>query len=470
MTKRYEQVADGIARQIDSGIYRPGDRIPGVRKLSRQFGVSISTVVQAHRLLEDQGRLEARPRSGYYVRALAWSAPAPPAISKPPARPMAVTSQELALRLVQAANQPDTVQFGAAVPDPSFLPGAAINRAVTAAARRYGSRTDQYEFPPGAPELRRQIARRMADAGCRVGPDAVVVTSGCQEAVTICLRAVAGPGDVIAIESPTFYGLLQVIEALGMKALEIPTDPRNGISLEALQLAIEQWPVKACVLVPNFGNPLGHCMPDARKKALVALLGHAGIALIEDDVCGDLGFAHMRPRAVKSWDRRGGVLYCSSFSKTLSPGLRLGWVVPGSFQAAVEFQKYVLNLAAPTLAQLGVADFLERGGYDRYLRGVRGHYQRQVNRMIQAVARCFPVGTRVTQPAGGFVLWVELPRSVESLELYRRALQQGISVAPGPMFSATGKYRNCIRLNCAQRWSDDLQRAIETLGRLAHAQ
>lgn len=468
-SKRYETVAEEIARRIDAGLYRPGDRIPGVRKLSHQFAVSVSTVLQAHQRLEDQGRIEARPRSGFYVRTPLLNPPEQPAMSRPPARPTLVSGQALALRLVQAANEADMVQLGAAVPDTGFLPARALSRHLAAATRRYGNRVAGYEFPPGAPELRRQIARRMADARCNVNPDEVVITGGCQEAVSIALRAVAGPGDVVAIESPTFYGLLQVIESLGMKALEIPTCSRDGISLDALQLAIEQWPVKACVLVPNFSNPLGYCMPDPRKRQLVKLLADAGIPLIEDDVYGDLGFNHVRPRAAKSWDQADGVIYCSSFSKTLSAGLRLGWVLPGRYKDQVTYQKYVLNLAAPTLEQLAVADFLARGGYDRYLRQVRGQYQRHVAQVSRAVARFFPAGTKLTRPTGGFVLWVELPRGADSMELHRRAMDQRISVAPGPMFSASQKYRNFIRLNCAQRWNEQLEQAILSLGRLAES-
>ena len=310
----------------------------------------------------------------------------------------------------------------------------------------------------------------MADAGCQLAPDDIVVTGGCQEALSLALRAVANPGDIIAIESPTFYGLLQVIDSLGMRALEIPTDPNHGMSLDALALAIEQWPVRACVVVPNFSNPLGYCMPPARKQALVSVLARHDIALIEDDVYGELGFSAPRPEAAKAWDEDGRVLYCSSFSKTLAPGLRVGWIAPGRYRERIEYLKYVLNLASPTLPQLAVAEFLERGGYDRHLRQVRGDYARQIARMIQTVGKTFPEGTRVTQPAGGFVLWVELPSGSDAMRLYRQALAERISIAPGPMFSATQKYGNFIRLNCAQPWDERMERAMVTLGRLAHAQ
>ncbi len=465
--KLYEQVATRLAEQIDEGLYRPGDRLPGVRRLARQFGVSISTIVQAQGLLEDDGHLEARPRSGYYVRAQVWPRPEAPAISRPTVRPMPVTGQELVLRLVQAANEPDFIQLGAAVPAPDFLPTRAIQRALAAAARAGGRELATYQFPPGSPELRRQIARRMADAGCRLTPDEIIITSGCQDALILALRAVASPGDVVVIESPSFYGLLQAIDSLGMKALEIPTDPATGISLEALELALEKWPVRACVLTANFSNPLGCVMPVDKKRALVALLARLDIPLIEDDIYGELGFAGDRPPALRAFDETGGVIYCASFSKSLSPGLRLGWMAPGRWREQIEYLKYVTSLAAPTLSQLAVADFLQHGGYDRHLRQVRGAYARQVAIMTRAVGKYFPEGARVTQPRGGFVLWVELPEKVDALSLCQQALEQRISIAPGPVFSASGKYRNFIRLNCAQPWNDALDRALMIVGRMA---
>ncbi|MDD3518633.1 MAG: PLP-dependent aminotransferase family protein [Chromatiales bacterium] len=466
MTTRYERLAADLIRQIEGGVYRPGDRLPGVRKLAAQQGVSVSTAVEAFRWLEDRGRIEARPRSGFYVRAPQWQPPAA-ALTEPPAMPTPVSGHALVMRLVRATMQPGLIQLGAAVPDAEFLPVKAVQRAFASASRRYGARTARYDFPPGAPELRREIARRLADAGCRVTPDEIVITSGCLEAMSLGLRAVARPGDVIAIESPTFYGLLQVIESLGMKALEIPTHPVDGISLEALRLAIEQWPVAACALTINHSNPFGNRLTDAKKQALVEMLAARRIPLIEDDIYGELGFDQMRPPAAKAWDRDGGVIHCGSVSKTIAPGLRIGWAVPGRWQEQVEFLKYDTNLATATLPQLAVAEFLAVGGYDRHLRRVRDEYARLIERTLHAVTDHFPAGTRVTRPSGGFVLWVELPEGGDAMVLHRQALGHGITIAPGPIFSATQRYRNCLRLTCAQPWSERMEQALRTLGRLA---
>lgn len=441
--------------------------MPGLRMLCQQQRISLATAVSAYQTLERDGWIEARQRSGFYVRARPQSVLEQPALKQLSRKPTPVSGQQMALQLVQATHRPDVVQLGAAVPAASFLPTRAVAQALARAARQGAQRTARYEFPPGAPELRRQLARRLTHLGCETQAEDIVITNGCQEALQLALRAVTQPGDVVAIESPTFYGLLQVIESLGLKALEIPTHPSEGLSLEALQLALEQWPVRACVLVPNFSNPLGYCMPDQRKRQLLALLARYDLPLIEDDVYGDLGFGPERPSIIKAWDRDGRVLHCSSFSKTLAPGLRVGWIAPGRYQQSVEYLKYVSNLAAPAAAQLAVADLLAQGRYDRYLRQVRTRYQQAVTRMSAAIDRFFPAGTRISEPRGGFVLWLELPSETDTMKLAQQALQEGISIAPGPIFSATQKYRNYLRLSCACEWNDPLERALARLAQLA---
>ncbi|MFN3716374.1 MAG: PLP-dependent aminotransferase family protein [Thiobacillus sp.] len=371
------------------------------------------------------------------------------------------------MALIKASNDARIVQLGAAVPDPDYLPTQAVARALARVARLQRTRSAGYMMPPGAPELRREIARRMSETGGRVHADDIVITTGCQEALSLALRAVTRPGDVVAVESPAFYGLLHVMESLGLEALEIPAHPREGMALDALGFALERWPVKACVVVPNFSNPLGFLMPDASKRALVSLLGTHGIPLIEDDVYGDLGFDRRRPSTCMGLAPRADIIHCGSFSKTLAPGLRMGWVAAGKHRERIEYLKYVSSIASPTAPQLAVAELLESGRYERYLREVRGKYASAVARMGDAVMKYFPEGTRVSQPQGGFVLWVELPGKVDSFELARRALLQGVSIAPGPLFSASGKYRNFIRLSCARVWDDRLERALVKLAQLA---
>lgn len=461
----YEQAADRIATLIDRGTLRPGERVPSVRRLSTQLRVSISTVLQAYFLLEDRGFIEARPQSGFYVKLRPRDLPPEPKPSNPSLSATEVGVAELLAKVFQAARNPDFVPLATAIPSPGLLPTKQLNRIMAWVAGHQGEQGMNYDFPPGNEALRRQVARRSLDWGCSLSPDDIVTTCGTMEALNLCLRAVAKPGDTIAIESPTFYGILQA--SLGMRALEIPTHPRDGINLEALEYAIKKNKVKACLLVPNFNNPLGCCMSEGNKKELVEMLGRHEVPLIEDDIYGDIYFGATRPKAAKAFDKEGMVLLCSSFSKTIAPGYRVGWAAPGRFKSKVEHLKSMNTIATATLPQMAVARFLENGGYDRQLRKLRKALATQVQRVTLAIRQYFPEGTRVTRPAGGFVLWVELPKAVDSLELYRKALEKKISIAPGPIFSAKQKYQNFIRLSCGQPWSDTLEQALKTLGRLA---
>ena len=461
--KRYEQLADQLETLIRDQVYPVGGRLPGVRKLGEQHGVSVATVVSACRELEQRGLLEARPRSGFFVcpPPARREAPSLPSVGR---RPRAVTGQERLLRMVQAVNDPALVNLGAAVADPDFQPVAGMERAFRTVLREQRRRCVGYEFPPGAPELRAGLARRLAALRCPVSPDNVLITNSCQESVAIALRMLTKPGDTVAIESPTYYGLLQVIDSLGLKALEIPTDPIQGLSLEALTLALERWPVAACVVVPNFSNPLGSGMPDARKQQLLSLLTAHDVPLVEDDIYGDLPLNGPRPLPIKAWDRDGRVYYCASCSKTLSAGLRVGWLVPGADRERAWYLQFINTVSVATPSQLALAHFLDHGQYDRHLRTVRALHARAVARMTARVTELFPAHTRVSRPAGGFVLWLELAADVDTTELAERALEAGVSFAPGALFSASGKFNHCLRLNCAVRWDARVERA---LGRLA---
>jgi DNA-binding transcriptional MocR family regulator len=463
---KYEQVAADIVHLIESGVFGPGDRIPSVRELSRQQQVSVTTVLQAYYGLEARGLIEARPRSGFYVRSDLPPDLPEPEISAPQADPTQVSVRELVTQVVLAdTQQPNLVQLGAAHPNPALAATQELNRALVSVARRMGDRGGMYDYVPGCEPLRVQIARRALAAGCSLAPDDIVITSGCTEAVNLCLRAVCRPGDTVAIESPVSFDALQCLEVLGLQALEIPTHPRDGISLDALRFALDHNPVRACLVLSNFNNPLGSCIPDANKRELVKLLAERDIPLIENDIFGEIYFGERRPAVTKAYDRQGLVMLCSSFSKSLCPGYRVGWVVPGRFKAAVRWLKYTTTLASPTLSEYALAEFMAGGGYDPYLRRVRRQYARRVAAMSQAVRRYFPDETKLTRPGGGFVLWVQLPEAVDSLVLYREALGAGIAITPGHLFSASEQYRNFIRLNAAN-WSEEAEQAIRRLGEL----
>jgi DNA-binding transcriptional MocR family regulator len=470
----YLQIADNLTEQVARGALRPGDRVPSLRQLSQQRRVSMSTALQAYLWLESRGYLEARPQSGFYVRApFASLIPEPQYEAKTAAQPAEMGPNAVLAEIMASASDPAKVPFGAGTASPELFPNRRLNLIVRRAVRSQPLHSTHYDFPPGAEPLRRQIARRSPDMGCNFSPRDVVITGGALEAINLGLRAVAKAGDVIAVESPSFFGILQSAASLGMKLIEIPTNPQTGIDLNELERAIRKHRVKACVVMTNCHNPLGHVMSDQAKQALVELTARSEVPVLEDDVYGDLIFAHNRPRTAKSFDRKGLVMLCSSFSKILSPGYRVGWIAPGRFRAEVERLKMLTNVATSSLSQLVIAEFMESGGYDRHRKRLRTSLAGQMENIRQAIAKYFPDGTRISRPAGGYMLWVELPSAVDGLKLYRAASANHISLLPGTIFSASGRYRHHVRINCGHRWSDAHDRALVTLGRLcenvAHA-
>jgi DNA-binding transcriptional MocR family regulator len=460
----YVQLADAVAGQIERGVYRPGERIPSVRRLREQFGVSLTTVLEACRVLEDRGLVRSRPQSGHYVMDTTSTRREPDA-SSPSSRARRVDAS-LAVKLNLGIGAPNEPTLGAAVQGPELMPMTALNRLLSQALRLHPTTCHSYDAPPGNPALRRAIAQRGSDTGYAVSPDEIVITSGAKEAVYLSVHAVTRPGDTVAIESPAYYALLEVLASLDVRAVEISTHPRDGINLDHLERVLRKQRIAAIALASTFSNPTGACMSDEAKQRLVRLVEEHEVPLVEDDVYGDLVFEGPRPKAVKAFDRSGLVLYCGSYSKTLSPGLRIGWAIPGRYQNRFEHLKLVVNQFTATAPQLAVAGFLDSGGFDRHLRRVRGRYREQMERTIEAVVRHFPAETRHTTPRGGHVVWIQLPAGVDAMALYEDAGSHGIRIAPGPMFSPSGGYRDFIRLNTGFPFSPAIERQIATLGDL----
>ncbi|MFT5172254.1 MAG: DNA-binding transcriptional MocR family regulator [Gammaproteobacteria bacterium] len=466
----YDQIAGQIESRIVQGIYLAGERLPGVRRLSQEFGVSIGTVLEAQYRLQSAGRLEARARSGYFVRAVPEAMPQLLKAKTKHLAPRLVTGQELVLQLVTATTAPRVLQLGATVPHPDYQPTHALARHLRAALRDHPQAIARYEFPPGHEPLRRIIAARMALAGCEVNPEQITITNGCQEAVTTCLSLVAKRGDVIAVESPAYFGMLQAIQLAGMKALEINTDPEQGIDLDALQNALDKWPVKACVLSANASNPLGCTMSDDAKHALVKMLARHRVALIEDDAYGDLSFSQQRPKACFSYQQKHPVYYCSSFSKTICPGLRVGWIVSPQGDQQARLSKFLSNIATATVEQVALASYLRSGAYDRHLRDRRTQYAGNAAELLRDILEHFPLGTRASRPQGGITIWVELPDAANTLELAEVCLQHDIGIFPGQVFSASGRYGNCLRLSYALPYDQRVRQAVRKLATLTKQQ
>jgi DNA-binding transcriptional MocR family regulator len=462
----YLKVAHQIEDQIRKGALRTGDRVPSIRSLKRQRGVSVSTVLQAYFWLENRGWIEPRPQSGFYVRMpYAEMAPEPEFHSKSSA-PTGVEIIDVVDEVLHSIGNHVHVPLGAAAASSSLFPNVRLNRIINRIVRKDPAHSARYEFTGGLEVLRRQIARRSIASGCSFAPNDLTITCGGMEALNLAIRAVARPRDVIALESPTYFAILQIIESLGMRAIEIPTHPRNGMDLNALERAIRKHRVRACITISNCHNPLGFVLENEYKKNLVELLTRHDVPLIEDDIYGDLAFSGVRPKTAKAFDTAGIVLLCSAFSKVLSPGYRIGWIEAGRYRDVVNRLKFINTLASPSLPQMAIAEFIESGGYDRYLRGLRETLSQQIGLYSQAVVKYFPEGTKISRPAGGYILWIELPDHVDSLKLYRAARSRKISIVPGVIFSPTGRFRNHVRISCGNPLDESFDRALATLGKL----
>lgn len=464
----YEGVADRIQALVARGALRPGARLPSVRAMSAREGVSVATVVHAYTLLESRGVIEARPQSGHYVRRPALAESPEPRAPRATRTASRVTIDEQVASIYRTLADPSIVPLGIAIPSPDLLPYQRLAALLGRVAREGGGRAADYERPEGNLSLRRQIARRAADAGVAVRPEDVIVTVGAMEALHLSLRATTKPGDTVAVEAPTYYGIWRMLASLGLRAVEIPVHPSTGLDLAALEAALGAHPIRACLVTPNFNNPTGARMSDDAKAELVRLLARRDVPLVEDDIYGELAFDGTRHKPAKAWDTRGQVLLCASFSKTLAPGYRIGWVMPGAYHDRVEALKFAQSIATPTVTQLAVAAFLEDGGYARHLRRLRTALADQVRAATECITETFPPGTRVSRPNGGLVLWIELPPRVSGLALHEAALARRISVAPGPLFSSTSsRFGGFLRVSCGAPIVGETARAIRTLGALA---
>ncbi len=459
---RYQQLAQTLRRQIDAQVWLPGEKLPSLRESCKQSGLSLMTVLQAYQLLESQGVIVSRPQSGYYVAPRQHVPVVHHAQSNLHAAED-IDVNDAIFNILKAGQDPDIVPFGSAFPDPTLFPQPRLARSLASAVRRMSPHSAIANLPPGNEELRRNIAQRYAQQGIEVTPDEIVITSGALESLGLSLQVVTQPGDWVAIESPAFYGVLQAIERRKLKAVAIPMDVQQGMDLQALEQALATYPIKACWLMSNFQNPLGCSMSAEKKQRLVEILEAHHVAIIEDDVYGELYFNGERPMPLKVSSYRQQILHCSSFSKCLAPGFRVGWVAAGAYASRIQRLQLMSTLSASVPVQLGLADFLHQGAYDAHLRRLRRQLELRQNAMRNKILKAFPPQVRVSQPGGGYFLWVYLGDKVDATRVYQQALARGISVAPGTMFAVDDRYRHSLRLNSSFEWNTRAEDAIETL-------
>lgn len=464
----YEQLEQRFRDQIAVGQLRPGEKLPSVRQLRQESSLSKSTILTAYARLEAQGLIEARSRLGYFVSGAkhAGASLDKPDTSDPSDQPIAVSVGQVLVDIMEKGTAFDLLPAAASNPPEG---NEVLRRCLARKVRRQSTlEQEYYDEPQGLLSLRAQLCQRMANGGSRVDPSTLVVTAGCQHALLLALMATTEPGDIVAIESPGFYGAFQLLEALGLKALELPCSVDTGVNVEALASALAQWPVKALILSPSFSTPTGACIPEANKRRILTLAKKYDIAVIEDDIYGELAFGLQRPRTLHSYDDAGLVLLCSSFSKCLSRDLRIGWIAPGKYLEKVKRLKVVTSLASSVTTQQGIHDYLADGGYDRFLRKQRHQNRSQYDELQGLIIRYLGMSVACSYPQGGLSLWLELPKCVDTLALFNQARQQGITIAPGRLFTAQEHYHNFIRLSFNHAWTEARKNALASLGKLIH--
>ena len=463
----YYQLADSFAEAIHQGTLKPGKRLPAIRRVAQTRQVSINTVLNAWQLLEDRGLIEARPQSGYYVRSVL------PALAQPVphrARVKDPSSEKLDLidRVFAAQNHPDYVNISLACPqDGELYPSARLARITASLLRRNPDLIGRYALPPGSERLREEIARRALHAGMSLTSDEITLTHGCMEALQLALRAVTQPGDCVGLESPTYFFLFPLLASLGLKALEIPTDPQHGLSLDALEMLLQERRIQALIAMPSAQNPLGCCMSRQNKQRLAKLVNTYNVPLLEDGLYDELQFDWPLSPTVKSFDAEGWVIYCTSFTKTVAPDFRIGWIAGGRFHEAIARLKAVSSMAESRLLSETLAEFLANGGYDHHLRTLRRRYAANMDEARGLIARHFPHGTRATLPRGGFVFWVELPERVDTVAMFHRLLEEQICVTPGALYSLSERYNHALRLSCCYPFDERYSWALKRTGAIA---
>jgi len=463
----YLKIAKGIEQQITNGVMKVGDKLPSIRTVCRQHGVSMSTAQFAYYELESKSLVSSRPQSGYYVSSSGRMKLALPETSRPQNKIPGKAVTDIFESMFDKLSEKNFTPFSLGVPAGSLLPIAKLKKGLVQAARELPGSGTLYEPLQGNSKLRRQVARWSFSWQGNLAESDVITTPGCIAAVSYCLMALAKRGDTIAVESPCYFGILQLAQSMGLKILELPAHPQTGIDLDALKKSVTKNIIKICIFCSNFNNPLGSLMPDEHKKEAVRLLTHHNIPLIEDDLYGDIHFGDKRPTCCKSYDESGIVLLCSSVSKTLAPGYRVGWVAPGKFIEDVSKIKLFHSLSGTSITQEVIGGFLENGRYEAHLRNLRRKLHANYLQYVRVIAEHFPEETKISRPQGGLSLWVELPKQIDTVDLYQTAISKKISFSPGNMFTLQKQFSNCLRLSYGLEWNERTENALNTLGKLA---
>ncbi|QKJ85017.1 GntR family transcriptional regulator [Paramixta manurensis] len=457
---RYRQIAEQIKQAIHAGTLLPDTRLPSVRTLAAQYRVSLTTALKTLRTLEDEHYAVAKPKSGFFVAPLQRPQRDLPAVVEQPKAIAPLDEQtELHLAMVGADCR---VRLDLANGDSALYPVKRIGLLMRQLGYSKPFLLGNTVKGTGYAPLKAEIARRAVEYGCNINPDDILITNGCIEAISLSLRATVMPGDVVAVESPCYFVLLQMLHNLNLRVIEVEAGHEGYINVETLTALFRRKAVKAFVTLANINNPLGKSIPNEEKAYIARQADENDVVIIEDDIFGDTAFGERRPFPMRAFSPNA--ILCSGFSKTVAPGMRIGWVHSANFMRKIASLKYTSTMGTSVLSQAAIAELLRSGGYDAHLRKLRRELSRQINQIRQAVLRYFPAGTRVSEPEGGYVLWVEMPRQALNVRaLFIKARNAGIGIAPGHIFATDNRYDHCFRLNAGFGWNDEVDQAIKQL-------
>ncbi len=461
---KYFEIARQIESQILSKTLLHGAKLPSIRELAIKYSVAKNTVISALQQLESKKLVVAAPKKGYFVSYQSTTKRIPKLLISP--------------LTVQAVNMPDVfydvMEKGAAFDilatptnfhDHNKL--SELNRYIGKSLRqKSAAHANYYDKPLGNDYLREQIALRYQQRECNFNREQLCITSGCQHALFIALLSCCKPGDNIAVETPTFYGVLRLLEQLNLNIIEIPSSIETGINTKELTNALSKWNISACIVTPCFATPAGSCMTDTQKQSMVLLANEYDFAIIEDDIYGDIGFDQSAIKPIKAFDTEDRVILCGSFSKSLSRDLRLGWISAGRWhKEAVRF-KLASQLANSQSDQEGVAQFMMHGHYRRHLDQFRVKLAQQQAQLIDAIEQYFPKDCAYSIPKGGLCLWLELNNNVNTDVLYQQARKLNIHLTPGLLFSSQGFYNHHLRLSYNHPITNERLTALKQLAML----
>lgn len=462
---KFEAFTSNIERNIREGIYKPGYKLPSVRELKKQYQTSISTIQNGYEHLIILGLVESIPKSGYYVANNSAKIEDSTTQHRPVVRD-AVFERNVALT-TSLRNEKKFAEFNVATPGDLIISQKLLLRTMQQVIREQGVGLLRYYPLNGSVDLKSSIIRHAAGYQTSINPQELLITDGALQALYIALAAVCNPGDVIAVESPCVFSILEVIRVLSLMVIEVPVDIRNGFDVDFLRKACLKNKIKAVVVTPNYHNPTGILLTDEQKKALLAVAQQYDMAVIENDIYGDLNFSGKRPSTIKSFDESGLVMTYTSYAKTLAPGIRLGWLSAGKFMKQAEQIKFAMGSTVSPIYQETVNRLLSSNSYDRHIRAFRMQLAKNAYFTINLLSEHFPQGTSVTTPYGGYNIWVKMPDHVDMDNFYSQCEKIGIRFTPGYTFSFSDIFSRYFRIVFADRYSSPKVQALELAGKLS---